>query len=146
MNSLGETLKQLRVARGKKRSPLAKKLGVSTEYLRLVESGRRMPSADLVKKMCEALPLPPFEAFALKYEFLRIKFAGEASELVDLEEVSAFADLFVQEFKQYVDEVMTEAEIPVDRKVENSNYLLGVVHFVVKKVTGQLLHVEEDEE
>ena len=137
MEKLGQNLRDLRVARGKSKADLAKQAGMSEEYLRLIEVGKKLPSAKVLLNLCKALPVPLSEGFAIKTEFLRLKFAEDSRLLLGEEEVSTFATLFVNEIKPYVSEVMTEAEMPPERRVENTNYLLGVVHYVLKKITGQ---------
>lgn len=145
MEKLGQHLRDLRVARGKSRAALAKQADISEEYLRLIEVSKKLPSAKALLSLCEALPVPPSEAFVVKFEYLRLKLAGDMQLLLGEKEVSAFASIFVQELAPHISEVMTEAEMPPERQVENTNYLLGVVHYVINHVTGRIEEEGEEE-
>ena len=55
---LGTTLKLLRTASNNTQSSLAKELGVTANYLSLVENGRRDPSLTFLKKFSKKLDAP----------------------------------------------------------------------------------------
>jgi transcriptional regulator with XRE-family HTH domain len=55
---IGQTLKLLRIAAKLKQAGLANSLGVTTNYLSLVENDRREPSLSLLKKFAEVLDVP----------------------------------------------------------------------------------------
>lgn len=48
---IGKTLRKARSARGWTQQSLARRLGISTSYLGLIEQGKRVPSDALVQKM-----------------------------------------------------------------------------------------------
>jgi len=56
--SIGSTLKLLRVASDLRQSSLAKDLGVTANYLSLVESGKKEPSLTFLKKFAQTLNVP----------------------------------------------------------------------------------------
>lgn len=53
--NIGQTLKLLRTAAGRKQADLAGDLGITTNYLSLVENGHREPSLTFLKKFAEEL-------------------------------------------------------------------------------------------
>lgn len=55
---LGHRLKLFRVAAGLKQSELAEKLGVTKNYVYMVESGRREPSREFVANLSKAVDIP----------------------------------------------------------------------------------------
>lgn len=56
--SVGRTIKLLRISSGLKQKELAAKLGVTANYMSLVESGKREPSMSLLRALSEELALP----------------------------------------------------------------------------------------
>ncbi len=56
--SIGSTLKLLRVASELKQSSLAKDLGITANYLSLVENGKKEPSLTFLKKFSQRLDVP----------------------------------------------------------------------------------------
>ncbi len=56
--TLGQTLKLLRTAANLKQAPLAQDLGVTVNYLSLVENNRREPSLSFLKKFAEQMDVP----------------------------------------------------------------------------------------
>ena len=58
MKRIGQTLKLLRVAADLKQTELAKDLGVTANYLSLVENGRREPSLTFLQKFANRLDVP----------------------------------------------------------------------------------------
>lgn len=57
-HSVGQSLKGLRQACGLTQRALAERLGVSSNYLSMVENGRREPSLDLMTEAARALNVP----------------------------------------------------------------------------------------
>jgi len=55
---IGQTLKVLRTAAKLKQTTLADRLGVTTNYLSLVENDHREPSLSFLKKFAEVLDIP----------------------------------------------------------------------------------------
>lgn len=55
---LGNTLRLLRVAAGLKQVDLAARVGVTPNYLSMVENGKRVPSLSFVKSISEELDIP----------------------------------------------------------------------------------------
>lgn len=55
---IGQTLKVLRTAAKLKQMSLAERLGVTTNYLSLVENDRREPSLSFLKKFADTLNVP----------------------------------------------------------------------------------------
>lgn len=55
MASLGKTIKLLRVASGLRQSELAKAVGITSNYLSLIESDRKEPSLDVIGRMGDKL-------------------------------------------------------------------------------------------
>ena len=56
--TIGQTLKLLRVAAKIKQSELSSDLGISGNYLSMVENDRREPSLTLLKKFAQRLDVP----------------------------------------------------------------------------------------
>lgn len=56
--TIGHTLKLLRTAANLKQGPLADDLGVTGNYLSLVENGHKEPSLTFLKKFAERLDVP----------------------------------------------------------------------------------------
>lgn len=54
----GKTLKLIRVLKGLKQKELAEKLGVSPNYLSLIENDRREPSLSFIKALSKGLDVP----------------------------------------------------------------------------------------
>jgi transcriptional regulator with XRE-family HTH domain len=55
---LGTAIKLIRTSSGLKQKDIATKLGVTPNYISLVESGNREPSVSLLKKMASILDVP----------------------------------------------------------------------------------------
>src|SRR5262245_43904792 len=73
MIQIGQTLRVLRVAADLKQAQLAKDLGVTANYLSLVEKGNREPSLTFLKKFAKRIDFP------LGY-FLWLALADDKSE------------------------------------------------------------------
>lgn len=56
--SLGKTIKLLRIGAGLKQKELAQELGVTANYLSLIETNKREPSITLVKDLASVLNVP----------------------------------------------------------------------------------------
>lgn len=56
--SLGKTIKLLRISSGLKQKELAPKLGVTPNYLSLVENDKREPSMSILRALSKELDLP----------------------------------------------------------------------------------------
>jgi transcriptional regulator with XRE-family HTH domain len=56
--TLGNAIKVVRTAGGIKQRALAKKLGVSANYISLIESGKRDPSISFLNRLADALGIP----------------------------------------------------------------------------------------
>ena len=56
--NLGKTIKLLRISVGLKQRELANKLGISSNYLSLIESNKREPSLNLLKSLSKELNIP----------------------------------------------------------------------------------------
>lgn len=56
--ALGETLKFLRASSGMKQSELARRVGVSPNYISMVETNRRVPSIELAKAIADEFGVP----------------------------------------------------------------------------------------
>lgn len=54
----GESIKELRKAKGLKQKELAEKAGISANALSLIEKGETMPHKDTIKKIVESLGVP----------------------------------------------------------------------------------------
>lgn len=65
---LGKTIKLLRTNVGIKQKDLAKKLQISSNYLSLVENGKREPSISLIERMAKELDVPISYIFWHAYE------------------------------------------------------------------------------
>lgn len=58
MENLGKRIKILRIERGILQKDLAKKVGISSNYISLLEGGKRSPSYRTLKKIAGALGMP----------------------------------------------------------------------------------------
>ncbi|MBC8233970.1 helix-turn-helix transcriptional regulator [bacterium] len=58
MVKLGKTIKSLRIETGLKQKELAEKIGISPNYLSLIENDKREPSISLIEKIAEVLNIP----------------------------------------------------------------------------------------
>jgi len=56
--TLGNAIKLIRTAKGAKQRDLAKELGVSPNYISLVENGKREPSISLLRALANELDVP----------------------------------------------------------------------------------------
>jgi transcriptional regulator with XRE-family HTH domain len=56
--TLGNAIKLVRTANGIKQRVLAKKLGMSANYLSLVENGKREPSISFLNRLAKVLGVP----------------------------------------------------------------------------------------
>jgi len=56
--TLGNAIKLIRTAKGLKQKDLALSLGVSPNYISLVESGKREPSLSYLRRLAEELHVP----------------------------------------------------------------------------------------
>jgi len=56
--TLGQSIKLMRSSAGVRQHQLAERLGVSTNYISLLESGRREPSLSLLRKLGKELDVP----------------------------------------------------------------------------------------
>lgn len=61
----GTMLRESRSARGLSQLRLATEAGVSTKHLSFLETGRALPSREMVSQLCEALDVPPRERNAM---------------------------------------------------------------------------------
>jgi transcriptional regulator with XRE-family HTH domain len=59
MLNLGRAIKLIRSARGKSLADVAERSGTSVPFLSLVEGGDRQPSLATLRKISEALEIPP---------------------------------------------------------------------------------------
>lgn len=55
---LGKTIKLLRISAGMKQKDLADRLGVTSNYLSMIENNRREPSISFLREMADALGVP----------------------------------------------------------------------------------------
>lgn len=61
MNSLAERIKCLRQSRGQTLRGLAREVGVAPSFMLDIEADRRLPSADVLIRIAEALAVPASE-------------------------------------------------------------------------------------
>ncbi|HKZ43279.1 MAG TPA: helix-turn-helix transcriptional regulator [Candidatus Hodarchaeales archaeon] len=54
---LGQLIKSLRISHGISQKELSEKLDMSTNYLCLIETSKRMPSADLIARIAKELKI-----------------------------------------------------------------------------------------
>jgi transcriptional regulator with XRE-family HTH domain len=83
MMQIGQTLKLLRVAADLKQTELAKDLGVTANYLSLVEKGHREPSLTFLKKFAKQLNVPLGYFLWLALADDKSEDAGELQESMD---------------------------------------------------------------
>jgi transcriptional regulator with XRE-family HTH domain len=55
---LGKAIKLVRTAAGMRQGAVAKQVGVSANYLSLIENGKREPSVSFLRKLASALGVP----------------------------------------------------------------------------------------
>ena len=87
---LGHRLKLFRVAAGIKQGELAKKLEVAGNHVYLVESGRREPSLDYLKKFSKVVDVPMAVIFLEAGEEKDAKMRGLTEKLMAL--MAEYAD------------------------------------------------------
>jgi len=87
--TLGKGIKTIRTALGVKQGVLAKRVGVSQNYLSLLESDKREPSVSFLRRMAKALDVP-----------VGIFFGGEAG----FGRTAELRELFVRLEALYLDE------------------------------------------
>jgi putative transcriptional regulator len=56
-------LKEIRKNKGLKQYEVAKMLGVTKDYISMLERGKRTPSSRLIRKMAEIYNVPPEQIF-----------------------------------------------------------------------------------
>jgi transcriptional regulator with XRE-family HTH domain len=91
---IGKAIKLIRTASGLKQKEVAKKLGVTSNYLSLIESGRREPSVSLLKRLATVLHVPIAVFFLWERETASqpTKELGQARDLLaQLEAMYVFA-------------------------------------------------------
>jgi transcriptional regulator with XRE-family HTH domain len=64
----GKAIKMLRVSRGLQQRQLAKKVGLDSSYVSLLESGKRLPSLQVVELIASKLRVPPYLILLLASE------------------------------------------------------------------------------
>lgn len=90
---LGDTIKRLRLASGFSQKELATRLEIDPSYLSHIEAGRREPSMQLVRRLADALSVPPGLLLAVVVwtempEEQRATYEGILQKLVELARVS----------------------------------------------------------
>lgn len=55
---LGDAIKLIRTARKKTQSSLAREIGISNNFVSLIEANKKVPSIDVLQKMGTALKVP----------------------------------------------------------------------------------------
>ena len=131
---MGRLLKDFRRSRGmKNRSEFARKVGVSTEGYRLIESGARIPRKKNLDKICEVLSLEDWERVQLTVQWLEERFRTEASEVLG-EGSSVLISRFQERYEPLLREVMTD--LPADRLEANTNHLMIVCEVLLKDILG----------
>jgi transcriptional regulator with XRE-family HTH domain len=63
---LGSNIRKFRTALGLSQSKLAEMAGIATNYLGLIECGKKFPSAEMIERIANALAQDPLELFTLK--------------------------------------------------------------------------------
>jgi transcriptional regulator with XRE-family HTH domain len=63
---LGSNIRKFRTALGLSQSKLAEMAGAATNYLGLIECGKKFPSAEMIERIAKALARDPLELFTLK--------------------------------------------------------------------------------
>jgi len=81
-NILGKNLQDLRKNRGIKQQSLAKELGISKQHLSNIESGRRLPSLDILKKISKYFNVDYSDLLEVNEETIRNVYLGN-SELTE---------------------------------------------------------------
>ena len=95
MVKIGETLKKLRQSRGLSLRRLAKELGTSHTVIALYEKDERIPTIDVVVRICDFFEIP------LEYLILGEKSGGKYTDL-ELAELSSQADELEKEYRDMV--------------------------------------------
>ena len=61
--NIGKVIRQLRKEKGMTQGVFAEKIGVTPQYLSLVEINKKSPSTDLIEKMAKELGFPTYYLF-----------------------------------------------------------------------------------
>ena len=62
----GKKIKKLRAEKGITQEELAQKVGISVDFLSLIERGKNAPSFENLEKIAKALSVEPKELFSFK--------------------------------------------------------------------------------
>lgn len=81
----GKALRIARAASGLRQQELAKKAGLTSSYISLVEMGKRNPSVGAIRKLSRALEIPPHLLTLLATE-------SKDTDLVDPTEITNLGD------------------------------------------------------
>lgn len=82
--TLGNAIKLIRTTKGLKQKDLAASLGVSPNYVSLVESGKREPSLSYLRRLAEQLRVPIGLFFFCQEDISRSAAKNQIDELRDL--------------------------------------------------------------
>jgi transcriptional regulator with XRE-family HTH domain len=82
--TLGNAIKVIRTTKGIKQKDLALSLGVSANYISLVESGKRDPSLSYLRRLAEQLHVPIGLFFYCQEDISRSPAKNQIDELRDL--------------------------------------------------------------
>jgi transcriptional regulator with XRE-family HTH domain len=85
----GKALRIARAASGLQQQELAKRAGLTPSYVSLVEMGKRNPSVGAIKKLSQALQIPP-------HLFTLLATEEEDTDLVDSKELDSLGNSLVR--------------------------------------------------
>lgn len=88
---LAKAIKLIRTASGKKQKDVAAEAGVTSNYMSLVESGKREPSLSFLKRLARILGVPVGLFFLWEHEGSRENIDQVRNLLVKLEQMYLFS-------------------------------------------------------
>jgi transcriptional regulator with XRE-family HTH domain len=101
---LAENLKKFRRARGWSQAKLAEKAGTSTQYVGMIETKSKFPSAEMIHNLAKALVVDPTELFYRETSLAKSMRNCQKAALVDV------GGTLGQLLQDYVTEKLRELE------------------------------------
>ena len=101
---MAANLKSYRTVRGWSQAKLAEKAGISTQYVGMIETKIKFPSADMLQKLATALKIDPAELFYKEIDPKTIRINAQKAAIED------FGEAFCSMINNYIAEKVQELD------------------------------------
>ena len=121
MTELAEKIKKLRKDRKMAQAELAKELGVSNRTISNYETGKSVPSGEILEKLSEVLGEKQSEAVQVNApaaEKKKMTVEEAAAKLKENEKAAAVIDTFKQKIEEKIEETKAEEKKAEEKKAE----------------------------